>query len=315
MKHHHLLASSFCLILASTVTGVLGFTAGSRSSPSSLLFPSVQARTVATALQSSSAAANDYYNPNHSSPSLLELASQCATSDSCSVDSAYSYLREIFHAQSGCIAMTGNPNVDSAMCVNVDVVAEVVANLRNKISSSSSNNVAAAHRRAEDDALLPPPLSAVMTAAAIVVAAEIMTLLIHSNSNMAASGAAASPITIQEMYWAIRDGYVGDVMTHVFRNAGLLLVTDDANNIVMDTTSSILSTTTTATSSLTPQELYWSVRDGYVGDTLLASSRGIGDSSGSGIVPFTPQEVYWAIRNGYVNDLTLHLFRNGGLLM
>jgi hypothetical protein len=117
------------------------------------------------------------------------------------------------------------------------------------------------------------------------------------------------------MYWAIRDGYVGDVMTHVFHNAGLLLVTDDANNIVMDTTSSILSTTTTATSSLTPQELYWSVRDGYVGDTLLASSRGIGDSSGSGIVPFTPQEVYWAIRNGYVNDLTLHLFRNGGLLV
>jgi len=229
------------------------------------------------------------------------------------VDSAYSYLREIFHAQSGCIAMTGNPNVDSTMCVDVDVVAEVVANLRNKISSSSTDNIAAAHRRAEDDVLLPPPLSAVMTAAAIVVAAEIMTLLIHSNSNMAAGGAAASPITIQEMYWAIRDGYVGDVMTHVFRNGGLL-VTNDAKNIVMDTTSSILSTTT-ATSSLTPQELYWSVRDGYVSDTLLASSRGIGDSSGSGIVPFTPQEVYWAIRNGYVNDLTLHLFRNGGLLV
>ena len=134
MKHHHLLASSFCLILASTVTGGLGFTGGSRSSPSSLSSPSVQARTAVTALQSSSAAANDYYNPNHSSPSVLELASQCATSDSCSVDSAYSYLREIFHAQSGCIAMTGNPNVDSAMCVDVDVVAEVVANLRNKIS-------------------------------------------------------------------------------------------------------------------------------------------------------------------------------------
>ena len=228
------------------------------------------------------------------------------------MDMCRTYLRDIFHAQSGCIAMTGNPNVDSAMCVDVDVVAEVVANLRNKISTSSSStdNIAAAHRRAENDVPLPP-LSAVMTAAAIVVAAELMTLLIHSNSNMAAGGA-ASPITIQEMYWAIRDGYVGDVMTHVFHNGGLL-VTNDAYNIVVDTTSSILSTT--ATSSLTPQELYWSVRDGYVSDTLLASSRGIGDSSGSGVVPFTPREVYWAIRNGYVNDLTLHLFRNGGLLV
>jgi hypothetical protein len=291
----HLLASS-CLILASTVTDVAGFATNCRPSSSS---PSVQqqqqrnARTPITALQSSSSTtANDYYNHPTNSPSLLELASQCATSDSCSIDMAELYLREIFHAQSGCIAMTGNyPNVDSQMCENVDVVAEVVANLRNKIASSSIV--------AQQQAKNLPPLSTVMTAAAIVVAAE-MTLLFHANS-MAGT---ASPITMQEMYWAIRDGYIGDVMSHVFHNGGLLVNSD----------ASMVSSTA---SSLTPQELFWSVRDGYASTVALNSGGGIGDgdSGGNVVLPFTPQEVWWAIQNGYVNDLTVHLFRNGGLLV
>jgi Tfp pilus assembly protein PilV len=289
----HLLASS-CLILASTVTGVAGFTTISRPS-SSVQQQQQQPATSTTALQSSSSTANNYYNHPTNSPSLLELASQCATSDSCSIDMAELYLREIFHAQSGCIAMTGNPNVDSQMCENVDVVAEVVANLRHKISSSSI-----VAQQAKN--LLP--LSTVMTAAAIVVAAE-MTLLFHSNS--IAAGAASSPITMQEMYWAIRDGYIGDVMSHVFHNGGLL-VNNDA---------SMVSSTASSSSSLTPQELFWSVRDGYASTVALNSGGGIGDgdSSGNVVVPFTPQEVWWAIQNGYVNDLTVHLFRNGGLLV
>lgn len=282
----HLVASS-CLILASIGTGVAGFTSTCR--PLSSVQQRCSARTSVTALLSTTA--NDYYTTN--SPSLLELASQCATSDSCSIDMAELYLREIFHAQSGCIAMTGGTTVDSTMCENVDVVAQVVANLRNKIGASSI-----AAQRTKN--LLP--LTAVMTAAAIVVAAE-MTLLLHSNSM--AAGAGASPITIQEMYWAIRDGYMGDVMSHVFHNGGLL-VNDDVNVI----TSSMVTS-----SSLTPQELFWSLRDGYA-STVALNSGGIGHGdSGSVVVPFMPQEIWWAIQNGYVHDLTLHLFRNGGLLV
>jgi len=34
---------------------------------------------------------------------------------------------------------------------------------------------------------------------------------------------------------------------------------------------------------------------------------------GGGVVPLRPQEVYWAVRDGYVGDLIGHWFRNGGL--
>ena len=72
-------------------------------------------------------------------------------------------------------------------------------------------------------------------------------------------------------------------------------------------------------SSLTPQEVWWSIRDGYVDNTLFSSGVSVDgvlgdvDVGGGGVVPFTPQELYWAVRDGYVGDLVQHWFRNGGL--
>ena len=34
-----------------------------------------------------------------------------------------------------------------------------------------------------------------------------------------------------------------------------------------------------------------------------------------GVVPFTAQEVWWSIRDGYMSDLVGHLLRNGGLVV
>ena len=59
---------------------------------------------------------------------------------------------------------------------------------------------------------------------------------------------------------------------------------------------------------LSPQELYWSIRDGYV--------LGVNDGMHNGGVeslPFTPQEVWWAVKDGYTLDMVGHWFRNGGL--
>ena len=113
------------------------------------------------------------------------------------------------------------------------------------------------------------------------------------------------PFTAQEVWWAIRDGYVGDLATHLFHNGGLAV--GDAS--YMSATSS----------SLTPQEVWWSIRDGYVDNTLFSSGVSVdgvlGDVEvgGGEVVPFTPQELYWAVRDGYVGDLVQHWFHNGGL--
>lgn len=72
----------------------------------------------------------------------------------------------------------------------------------------------------------------------------------------------------------------------------------------------------------TPQEVWWSVRDGYAGDFLSHMLRNGGLSIGENVaalqpqsVPFQPQEVWWAIRDGYAGDLFSHASRNGGLLI
>lgn len=114
------------------------------------------------------------------------------------------------------------------------------------------------------------------------------------------------PFTPQEVWWSIRDGYIGDLASHLVRNGGL---------VVGDTTANAVANA--AASSLTPQEVWWSIRDGYVDNTLF--SNGVVDlgenigGGGGGVVPLRPQEVYWAVRDGYVGDLIGHWFRNGGL--
>ena len=66
---------------------------------------------------------------------------------------------------------------------------------------------------------------------------------------------------------------------------------------------------------MSPQEVWWSIRDGYVENTVLSNGVvDLGESGGlGGVVPFKPEEVYWAVRDGYVGDLIGHWFRNGGL--
>jgi len=110
------------------------------------------------------------------------------------------------------------------------------------------------------------------------------------------------PFTAQEVWWAIRDGYIGDLTSHLLRNGGLVVGDSTANAAA------------NVASSLTPQEVWWSIRDGYADNTLFANGVDLGvENGGGGVVPLKPQEVYWAVRDGYVGDLVGHWFRNGGL--
>jgi len=99
----------------------------------------------------------------------------------------------------------------------------------------------------------------------------------------------AVPFTFQEWYWAIRDGYVSQMMGHYFRYGGL-----EASD-----------------TSLTPQEWFWAMKDGYFGSAMGHYFRNGGlDQSATSL---TPQEWYWAMRDGYLGDMMGHYFRNGGL--
>lgn len=71
----------------------------------------------------------DWKNQDLDESFLMQRAEACAHSDSCSLEDARVYLDDVIHVQSGCV--TGS--VLGGVCENVDVAAELVANLRQKI--------------------------------------------------------------------------------------------------------------------------------------------------------------------------------------
>jgi len=214
---------------------------------------------------------------------------------------AESYLREIVHIQSGCAAGTMSGN---AVCQDVQSVSEVVADLREKIGEGAKREVRTFWDMRQDElenlaaatdgsavGALTAPLKPAYLAIVALYAIGVISLLQPGTMDFNAGGVV--PFTGQELWWSIRDGYVGDLTHHLFRNGGL---------VVSDPVASV-------GSSISPQELFWSIRDGYMGNTLFGS----GGEGSVETVPYTPQEVWWAIKNGYSGDMVGHWFRNGGL--
>ena len=64
---------------------------------------------------------------------LLTSASHCANSESCSIESAELYLREILQAQTSCVAGITEGGGEEDVCTDVGRTSEVVAGLREKI--------------------------------------------------------------------------------------------------------------------------------------------------------------------------------------
>jgi hypothetical protein len=65
---------------------------------------------------------------------LMRYAQDCASSDSCSLDDAQTCLSHVIRIQSGC---SSGSLIGSSVCEDVDVAAELVANLREKIKQKS----------------------------------------------------------------------------------------------------------------------------------------------------------------------------------
>ncbi|EED95574.1 predicted protein [Thalassiosira pseudonana CCMP1335] len=322
-------ASSLLCLLASSSTSVAGF------SLSTALTSSFTAATPTSLYAASSAISEDQY------PSLLSSASLCANSDSCSVETASDYLREILHVQSACAAGTlsgrgvcGDENGSGNELVRV---SEVVGGLRGKIRRGANKEIKTFWQRRQSEietlvsssidptsntisptaTLTQAPIKPAYLSIAALYTVITISLLSGLDGNSVIGGTAVDggtvvPFTLQEVWWAIRDGYVADLTSHLLRNGGLSIA-DNVNGIAVIATHNV---------GLTPQEVWWSIRDGYAADTLFSSSNtfvtngeGVVDGVVDAVVPIKPQEVYRAVRDGYAADLVGHWWHNGGMCL
>jgi hypothetical protein len=251
--------------------------------------------------------------------SIMERAFDCANSDSCSLDDAQVCLDDVIHIQSGCVS---GALLGSDVCNNVDTTAEVVANLRVKIDQET--------RRVS-----------VLNAGSNVISLSLAVVLL----SVFAAGAVAvnpevSPFTPQELWWAIRDGYLPTLLEHYFRHGGLAIadsyepestpfvlqewwfamkggyLNTMVDHFVRNGGLATAGDYQLASSPITPQEWQFSVQGGYF-DQLVAENVQHGGLAGnnleSDVLPLTPQEWLWAAKGGYLNTAAEHYFRNGGL--
>lgn len=137
-----------------------------------------------------------------SAAALMNQAVDCSTSDTCSVEQAEWYLQEIISVQSGCVVGT---LVDDAVCENQQVVAQVVAGLRQKILTKSLVADTAAN------AVTPVMMAGVL----MIVTAKILT------TNFGGEGTVA--FTPEEWMWAFRDNYFPLMVIHFIRDGGMLI--------------------------------------------------------------------------------------------
>lgn len=82
-------------------------------------------------------------SPEQLYPQLLNSASLCANSESCSIESAELYLREIIHVQAGCAAGSTMAAGNEEVCSDVGRTSEVLAGLREKIRKGAVKENAA----------------------------------------------------------------------------------------------------------------------------------------------------------------------------
>jgi len=232
---------------------------------------------------------------------LMSRASACADSESCSLDEAQNYLQDILMIQKDCLDVTLSAS-NSALCENVDIVVEVVANLRQKIDIERKRVA---------------PVKATVNLFNGMVGVYVVFSILH--------GLAAVPnvpvdapmftsfdafdtrgivsILPAEWYWAIRDGYFPSLFSEWISNGGLLV---DASAF------------DTKAVAIAPQEWVWSIQNGSFGHLLQENMRYGGylvDASydNEGMTPMTAQDVLYSIQGGYVADAVKHFYRNGGV--
>lgn len=213
---------------------------------------------------------------------MMMKASTCAHSDACSLEEAEEYLNEMLHIQSNCAVGTLN---SAKLCEDVIVPSEIISSLRQKIKNEVE---------VRDQTSVLGFQKMFLAVAALYISSGLISMANNPDA-----------FTAQEWMYAVRDGYLGDMVSQYLKYGGL--------SPMAESTASVL--------PFTPQEWFWSIRDGYFGDLLseYQKSGGLsieGVDMGEDIITtsrFTSEEWSMAIKNGYLSDMIEHYMRNGGL--
>ncbi len=237
---------------------------------------------------------------------MMNRASACADgSETCSLEEAQAYLDDILMMQKDCLDATLANN--SPLCENVDVVSDVVANLRQKIATERTKIA---------------PVKATVHFTNVLVGVYVVSTILHGFAAVpnvpvdaptftsidaftegTVNSRGVTTILPVEWFWAIRDGYFPSLFSEWIHNGGLVVdVTAFDDKVV----------------AFTPQEWVWSIQNGSFGHMLEENMRYGGfrvDSTfdNEGAAPMNMQDVIWSIQGGYFGTLVNHFFRNGGL--
>lgn len=247
---------------------------------------------------------------------LMNRAEACANSESCSLEEAQTFLDDILHIQAECVGAGSalSANARNAVCENVDVVAEVVANLRQKIVVEQKRLAplkATVHlfNIAMGFFVVSTILHGVAVVPNVPVDAPMFSsfsnimMPIDGDSSMIMNSRGVASILPQEWFWAIRDGYFPSLLSESIHNGGLVVDVSSFDEKVV---------------AFTPQEWVWSVQNGSFPNMLQENMRYGGlvvdaDFDTEGVTPMTFQDVVWSIQGGYFGDAANHYFRNGGV--
>jgi hypothetical protein len=176
----------------------------------------------------------------------------------------------------------------TGVCENVDLAADVVSKLRQKIEIESKRLA---------------PIKAGVNLVNLVLGFAVVSMVLHgiaADPNVPVNSVV--PITFQEWVWSVRDGYFNILVSEWFKHGGLAVdpAVFDAKVV-----------------SVTPQEWLWTLQNGSFGRMLEENVRYGGllvdPSYETETVPLTLQEGWWALTGGYGNNALDHFFRNGGL--
>lgn len=240
---------------------------------------------------------------------MMQQASNCAFSDSCSIDEIQGCIAGIVQVQERCAAdMTSG-----AVCDNISETADILARLREKVKNGTKaetrsfiakrqiefENLVMASVDSENGLSSSASLTAPIKPAYLAIASLYAFWIISFHSDVS-----VIPFTAQEWWWAVRDGYLNDMVMQYANHGGWSIAGFD--DVIRST-------------PFTAEEWWWSIRDGYTLDVISENMKNggylVGTSDVDDIRPlaFTADEWWNAAKDGYLATMISHFSRNGGL--
>merc|ERR1711957_475304 len=171
---------------------------------------------------------------------IMAKARECADSETCSIDEAESYLQDVLRLQSAC----GSMSLDASylgVCEDITIPNDIIASLRYKIETTAKT-----------------PANA-LTIKSMTSPVFALTLSIYLASSIANANhqAGVDALSMQEVWWAVRDGYMSDLVSQFVKNGGLAAIDVDSSNVL----------------PFTSEEWTYSIRDGYFGTMMTHHLR------------------------------------------